>query len=79
MRHDPLAGEILVDQAVVDAMRRALEDTQRRNPIDGGICEPRGHFGRGEESVVCSELGWDGLQAAVFEGYPAVGRDLAVV
>ena len=79
MRHDPLAGEILVDQAVVDAMRRALEDTQGRNPIDDGSCEPGWHFGRSEKSVVCSELGRDCLQAAVFEGYPAVGRDLAVV
>jgi hypothetical protein len=76
MRHDPLAGEILIDQAVVDAMRCSFEDAQRGDPIDDGCREPGWHFGRGEKSVVCGELGWDSLEAAVFEGYPAVGGDL---
>jgi hypothetical protein len=79
MRHDPLAREILVDQAVVDAMRCSFEDAQRRDPIDDGSCEPRWHFCRGEKSVVRGELGWDGLEAAVLEEYPAVGGNLAAV
>ena len=79
MRHDSLTREILVDQAVVDAMRRTFEDAQRRNKIDDGSREPGWHLCGSEESVVCSELGWDGLEATVIEGYPAVGRDLADV
>jgi hypothetical protein len=79
VRHDSLAGEILIDQAVVDAVRCSFENTQRRDSINDGSREPGWHFCRSEESVVRGELGWDGLQAAVFEGYPAVGGDLAIV
>lgn len=57
---------------MVDSVGRAFEDSGRRDTIDDGICEPRWHFRRGDEGVVCCELGRDGLQAAVGEGDPAV-------
>jgi hypothetical protein len=79
MRHDPLARKILVDQAVIDTMGCAFENVQRGDPIDDGCREPGWHFCRGEKSVVRGELGWDGLEAAVLEGYPAVGGNLAAV
>ena len=79
MGHDPLAGEILVDQAVVDAMRRSFEDAERRYAINDGSREPRWHFRRGEEGVVRSELGWNSLQATVFEGDPAICGYLVIV
>jgi hypothetical protein len=59
--HDSLAGEILIDQAVIDSMRCSFKDAQRRDPIDDGSRKPGWHFCRGEKSVVRSELGWDGL------------------
>lgn len=79
MRHNALAREILVDQAVVDAVGCVREDFQGRYTIDDGVGEPRWHFGGSEESVVCCELGGDGLEAAVGEGDPAVCGDLCVV
>jgi hypothetical protein len=79
VRHDSLAGEILVDETMVDAMRCAFKDAQRGDPIDDGSCQPGWHFCRSEKSVVRGELDWNSLQATVFEGYPAVGGDLAIV
>lgn len=73
--HDALARQVLVDEAVVDAVRGVCEDCEVFETIEDRVDEP-GRERRGEEGIGGGEAGRDGLEAAVGEGDPFVDGDL---
>nr|POE88199.1 hypothetical protein CFP56_11428 [Quercus suber] len=75
VRHDPVAGKVLVDQAVVDAVWAVGEDAKVVETGDDGFGKPEGNRG-GEEGVGCGEACRDSLKAPVRKRNPAVWRDL---